>query len=65
MFTLMQSPKDNKYHVYATITQKQSILNRLFLKVEGGTFWSPNVVYMEMKGIDVATGKETVERFKP
>ena len=65
MFTLMQSPKDNKYHVYATINQKQSILNRLFLKVEGGTFWSPNVVYMEMKGIDVATGKETVERFKP
>ncbi len=62
---LMPSPKDNKYHVYATINQKQALLNRIFVKVEGGTFWSPNVVYMEMKGTDPVTGKELVERFKP
>lgn len=64
-FILMPSPKDNKYHVYATINRKQALLNRLFVKVDGGTFWSPNVVYMEMKGIDPVTGKEVVERFKP
>lgn len=64
-FTLMPSPKDNKYRVYATINQKYAQLTRLFVKVDGGTFWSPNVVYMEMKGIDVATGREVVERFKP
>jgi hypothetical protein len=62
---LMPSPKDNKYHVYATINQKQALLNRIFIKVDGGTFWSPNVVYMEMKGTDPVTGKELVERFKP
>lgn len=62
---LMHSPKDDKYHVYATINQKQALLNRIFLKVEGGTFWAPNVVYMELKGIDPVTGKELVERFKP
>ncbi len=65
VFTLMQSPKDNKYHVYTNINQRQALLNRLFVKVEGGTFWSPNVVYMELKGIDVSTGKEVMERFKP
>lgn len=64
-FTLMPSPRDNKYHMYATINKRQAQLNRLFVKVDGGTFWSPNVVYMEMKGIDVATGKEVMERFKP
>ena len=63
--TLMASPKDNKYHVYATINQKQALLSRIFIKVDGGTFWSPNVVYMEMKGTDPVTGKELVERFKP
>jgi phosphatidylglycerophosphate synthase len=63
--TLMPSPKDNKYHVYATINRKQALLNRIFVKVDGGTFWSPNVVYMEMKGTDPVTGKELVERFKP
>ncbi len=62
---LMHSPKDDKYHVYANINQKQALLNRIFLKVEGGTFWAPNVVYMELKGIDPVTGKELVERFKP
>lgn len=64
-FLLMLSPRDNKYHVYATINQKQALLNRVFIKIDGGSFWSPNVIYMEMKGIDVATGKEVVERIKP
>jgi phosphatidylglycerophosphate synthase len=64
-FTLMPSPKDNKYHVYATINQRQAQLNRIFIKIDGGTFWSPNVIYMEMKGTDVATGKDVVERIKP
>jgi len=62
---LLRSPKDNKYHVYATINQKQALLSRIFLKIEGGSFWSPNVVYMEMKGTDPVTGKDMVERFKP
>jgi phosphatidylglycerophosphate synthase len=62
---LMHSPKDNRYHVYATINQKQAVLHRIFLKVDGGSAWSPNVVYMEMKGTDPLTGKELVERFKP
>jgi len=63
--SLMRSASDNKYHMYATIDKKQVILNRIFLKIEGGTFWVPNVVYVEVKGIDPVTGKEIVERFKP
>ena len=62
---LSRSAKDNKYHVYANINRREALLNRIFLKVDGGTFWAPNVVYMELKGWDVNTGKEVVERFKP
>ncbi|WP_448697893.1 DUF4833 domain-containing protein [Mucilaginibacter sp. AW1-3] len=62
---LMRSATDNKYHVYATIAKKQVVLNRIFLKIEGGTFWIPNVIYAEIKGTDPETGKEVVERFKP
>lgn len=64
-FTLTRSPKDGKYHVYATINQRHAMLTRIFIQVEGGSFWSPNVVYMEKKGIDAETGKEVLERFKP
>lgn len=62
---LMKSATDNKYHIYATVAKKQIILNRIFIKIEGGSFWIPNVVYVEVKGIDPATGKEIVDRFKP
>jgi len=64
-FLLTRSPKDNKYYAIATINQKPAILRRMFVKIDGGSFWSPNVVYMEMKGTDPVTGKEEVERFKP
>jgi phosphatidylglycerophosphate synthase len=62
---LMRSPRDNQYKVYATINGQQAVLNRIFIKVDGGSFWSPNVVYMELKGRDEQTGKELMQRFKP
>jgi len=61
---LMKSNVDNKYHVYARIAQKQAIVNRIFIKTNGGSFWSPNVEYIEVKGIDPNSGKELMERMK-
>ena len=61
---LMKSSADNKYHVYATIAQKRAILNRIFIKINGGSFWSPNIEYIEVKGIDTVTGREIMERMK-
>jgi hypothetical protein len=62
--TLMKAA-DGKYHIFAFISQKQVILNRIFVKIEGGSFWLPNVLYVEVNGTDPNTGKEMVERFKP
>jgi len=61
--TLMRGT-DSKYHVYANVNNKQIILSRIFVKINGGSFWSPNVEYVELKGIEVATGKEVAERMK-
>ena len=41
------------------------MLNRIFVKINGGTLWLPSVTYVEVKGSDPVTGKEIVERFKP
>ncbi len=60
---LMKGP-NNKFNVYATINQKQAILHRIFVKLNGGSFWTPNVEYVEIKGIDPETGKEVMERMK-
>jgi hypothetical protein len=56
---------DKKYHIYTTINNKMQILNSVWVQIEGGTFWVPNVVYVELKGTDPATGKAVVERFNP
>lgn len=61
---LMKSA-EGQYHIYTQIGNVMAQLNRIYLQIEGGTFWLPNVVYIEMKGIDPATGKEIKEQFKP
>jgi hypothetical protein len=56
---------DNKYHVFTSINQKEAILSRIYIKINpGGSFWSPNVEYVEMAGIEPGTGKEVMERRK-
>lgn len=62
--TLMKA-EDGKYHIFALIAQKQVIIDRIFVKIEGGSFWLPNVTSVEVKGSDPVTGREIVERFKP
>ncbi|MFT4033661.1 MAG: DUF4833 domain-containing protein [Siphonobacter sp.] len=62
--TLKKDSK-NKYHIYAPINDKECILNRIFIRIDGGTFWKPNVIYIELKGIDPNTGKTVLQRIKP
>jgi len=62
---LRKSTADKKYHVYATINDKKMEIERIFLRIEGGTFWFPNVKYVEIKGRDAATPAKTfTERIK-
>jgi hypothetical protein len=62
---LLMKANDGKYHIFATVAQRQIMLKSLFVKIEGGSFWLPNVVYVEFKGTDQNTGREIIERFKP
>jgi len=55
---------NNKFNVYGTINQKQAILHRIFVKINGGSFWTPTVEYVELRGFDPETGKEVMERMK-
>ncbi|MEH6306497.1 DUF4833 domain-containing protein [Olivibacter sp. CPCC 100613] len=62
---LKKDAKGN-YRVYANINDKESVLERIFIRIgDGGTFWKPDVKYIELKGIEVGTGKRILERFKP
>lgn len=56
---------DDHYYVFASIGNVQAVLKRIFIKIDGGSFWSPNVIYIELKGTDVQTGVPVTERIKP
>ena len=61
-FFLLRSPTDKAFHVYTTIANKQIQLERVFLRIEGGTFWVPNVRYIEFRGTNTATREPAAER---
>ena len=62
---LKQSPADNKYHAYININGKLSLLNKVFIQIEGGSFWVPHVKYVEISGQDISSKKAIIERFNP
>lgn len=61
---LKKSEADNKYHVYATVNNKKMMLDRIFVRIDGGSFWIPNVKYVELKGANPNTGTQMLERIK-
>lgn len=60
----LEPSADKKYGVYATIAGKKAILHRIFIKINGGSFRSPNVEYIELKGTDPHGGHDLLERIK-
>lgn len=56
--------EDKKFHVYVTVNKKKVEIDRIFVRIEGGSFWLPNVKYVEIKGINTANGAAVTERVK-
>jgi hypothetical protein len=59
--------KDNAgiWRVYANLTNgKKMILKRIYIHIDGGSFWSPNIEYVELKGLEPGTNQEIRERIK-
>ncbi|WP_315823934.1 DUF4833 domain-containing protein [Paraflavitalea speifideaquila] len=55
---------DGKYRIYAPINGQLMVLNRIFVKITGGSMWSPDIEYFEVSGFDPATGHPVAERRK-
>jgi hypothetical protein len=60
--TLKKIDSDQKYHVFVNVNQKKIQVERIFLRIEGGSFWLPNVKYAEVTGIDASSNKIITER---
>ncbi|WP_166925150.1 DUF4833 domain-containing protein [Flavobacterium poyangense] len=60
--TLKKIDSDQKYHVFVNVNQKKIELEKIFVRIEGGSFWLPNVKYAEVTGIDTSSNKTITER---
>lgn len=62
----LQQSSAGIYHVYVEINGKLAVLDRIYIRIDpGGTFWSPNVKYVEFKGKDPYTGEVVMQRINP
>ncbi|SHE85804.1 DUF4833 domain-containing protein [Pedobacter caeni] len=59
---LLKSDQDNKYHIYIKDEGKHLLLKRVFVKVNGGSFWFPKVTYIDLITANSESGKEILKR---
>jgi hypothetical protein len=58
---LIKSP-DKKYHVFSYFNNHLMQVNRIYVHIEGGSFWTPKVKYIEVFGKDPIRNEELVEK---
>ena len=64
-FFLIGDSEGKRYKAFMTINGKMAELKRIFIHLDGGTFWFPNIVDIEIVGKDPASQQEVIEHFKP
>lgn len=60
--TLKKIDLDQKYHAFVNVNRKKIQVEKIFVRIEGGSFWLPNVKYAEVTGIDASSNKIITER---
>lgn len=62
---LLEKDAEEHWQVFANLKNgKKMILKRVYLHINGGSFWSPNIEYVELKGLEPGTNQEIRERIK-
>lgn len=61
---LYRSETDKKFHVQVTVNNKKLVLERVFVRIEGGSYWIPNVRYVELRGFNAEANAVITERIK-
>jgi hypothetical protein len=62
---LAKAKQGNSYKACMVINNKLAYLHRIFVQIEGGTFWVPHITYVEVAGRDISTGKPVSEKIIP
>ena len=64
-FYLVKSRNGNTYQALTMIDGKMAILEKVFIQLNGGSFWFPTIDEIVLHGLDPLTKEKVVEHFKP
>ncbi|MGK6350540.1 DUF4833 domain-containing protein [Parapedobacter sp. DT-150] len=64
-FRLSYCEKSKKHVVYASINNREAILDRVFVRIVGGSVFSPDIAYFELTGRDATTFERVSQQIKP
>ncbi len=59
---ILKKGDDDQFHLNDTINQQEAVLTKVFLQIDGGPVFSPNIKYALLTGYDPATHKIVVEK---
>lgn len=62
-----QIKKDNNgnFKVYTLSNKRTVIVNRIFIQIDGGTFWFPKISRVELHAQDIQTNEKSIEIINP
>jgi hypothetical protein len=63
-FTLKKDPW-GKYGVFARINDRMMKINHVYLKIDGGSFWKPNITEVAVRGFNELANLSVYETFNP
>lgn len=63
-FIIKKNIKGN-YQVFTNSQNKEVAVNRIYIHINGGTFWIPNITKVELHATEVLSGKKIIEIINP
>lgn len=54
-----------EYEAHITYNSIELVLEKIFVQIDGGTFWFPKISSVKLEGKDLQTGRSTFEIIKP
>ncbi len=61
----LRKNSENQYKVFTKTEGKEIEINRIFIQIDGGSFWFPKISYVKIFGKDTQTNNNIVETITP
>ncbi len=65
LLTLSRCPKTEKFRAFTNINNKKAAVDRIFVRITGGSMLNPHIKYIEIAGTDYQTGQKVSMRVLP